>query len=409
MKKIHCIKISIVIALLITSMLLTSCSGATSSSSDGSESGVNVSETSSYVDLLDYIRITEKGVQGNGSISVGNLYGSVRNVDCDEDTKEHRKAYEEDVLAKKYNLTESEADILRSWLISMDIEYERKSTHSNGDVVTIYITKGNLQMDDVDFIELRNTEYNYTIQNLPEPLDELNPFDYLTVDFRGINGEGYVKTTIKEYEPYTDELLFEVKDENGESVYGTLSNGDTVYVTSNNPQTAVKKYTQMRKEFTVSGLGNAVESLDNIDTSELHEYMKKYICEYYADSQVDLYSSDFVYNKNFVPSGLNLVDYKLEITKSDPIYSGLIDGYTVCYKCEVQISEPNGEAVDKLTTFVEYRYMSTIEYNGKLEIPFDESDGERNSALSIISLPLDINSEDEAVEYIVSTYSDLDE
>lgn len=53
--------------------------------------------------------------------------------------------------------------------------------------------------------------------------------------------------------------------------------------------------------------------------------------------------------------------------------------------------------------------MSPIEYNGKLEIPFDESDGERNSALSIISLPLDINSEDEAVEYIVSTYSDLDE
>lgn len=422
MKKFHCLKISIVIALLITSMLLASCSGSTSNSSNGSESGVNVTETSSYVDLLDYIQIEETGVQGHGSINVSNKLHMEEFKDSDEFTVES--------LSKKYNINETHAENLLEFLDTMDIDSDNTSDKNNGDIVEITITNDEIPIDSLYFIDTRNTTYEYTFSSLPEVLDELNPFDYLTVSFSGSDGLGSVELEIKEYEPYSSEFHFEATYGNGEEAR-RLSNGDIIYVTCEPPGVTVKKYTQTRKKYTVSGLGDRITTLDdtildNLDTSEIDEFSKYCILEYNAGN-IDTSDSENIYDENCTPSGSVTKNSVLTVTTANPIcakiirynvgsfgMSDLYYSYSVFYKCNVQVSDENGNFVDNAIAFVEYSDKDPINYNGKLNKPnLDENQEAEimqggSSPISLISLPADVQNYEDATEYIISSYGNTD-
>jgi len=137
----------------------------------------------------------------------------------------------------------------------------------NGDTVTLELvldkTEEELARD--NGINLTGTTKEYTVEGLAA-LTEFDPFEWITVEFSGVDGEGKATADIMVVSGM--QVLTDLELEKTE--FEGLKNGDKITVSfkTDNAQEIAEKYqmklSQTSKEYTVEGLGTYVTSLEEL-------------------------------------------------------------------------------------------------------------------------------------------------
>lgn len=224
---------------------------------------------------------------------------------------------------------------------------------SNGDTVTIKITsdrgydKDMLEQLGISEDELSFEEFKYEVQGLNEPQEVEAKKDDIDIEFNGYSGEG--RASVK-YNNSDNAINYEL------SSVDNLSNGDKVTVTpsiSETNDTYVLKNPKEKFEFTVSGLPEIPDSLDGIDTSEVDDFINKYIsdgfCKHYQIGDE--------------------IDYdQLKLKQTDE-FSFYYDEVT-----KINIGKPQ----ENTTKYYKYKNQNRALYSKKLKIDYDVKYGRRN-------------------------------
>lgn len=224
---------------------------------------------------------------------------------------------------------------------------------SNGDTVTIKITsdrgydKDMLEQLGISEDELSFEEFKYEVQGLNEPQEVEAKKDDIDIEFNGYSGEG--RASVK-YNNSDNAINYELSSEDN------LSNGDKVTVTpsiSETNDTYVLKNPKEKFEFTVSGLPEIPDSLDGIDTSEVDDFINKYIsdgfCKHYQIGDE--------------------IDYdQLKLKQTDE-FSFYYDEVT-----KINIGKPQ----ENTTKYYKYKNQNRALYSKKLKIDYDVKYGRRN-------------------------------
>ena len=149
---------------------------------------------------------------------------------------------------------------------------------SNGDKITVTVKYDELLMEKND-LEFINAKKEYTVKGLVE-LEEIDPFEDVTVEFSGTSPNGYANYSIGSDIDCVRWATMEFDNNSG------LRNGDVVTLSIDpaSVDNAVKegyKFAVTSKEYTVEGLNYYYESLDQISDEHMAEFKEK------ADKEIE--------------------------------------------------------------------------------------------------------------------------
>lgn len=262
------------------------------------------------INLENYVTFTQSGYDGYGSAEVEfdelRLYSDIYRATSKENNSENMGF---DSLNDLLNL----AGLFDSYNVinnSISVRLDNDSNLSNGDTVTAEICYDNDLAKEYK-IEFTGESVSKIIDSL-EPIREIDPFDYVTVKFSGISTKGNVEVTANGI--YVDD--FSITG----SVDGNLKNGDVITVSIiNSKDTAQFGYTYncMEKTYTVNGLREYLQSMDDLPDSELAVFLEK--SENYVISEINRlkkkltnYDADYEFSGYTFVNDLNVLDSKNE-------------------------------------------------------------------------------------------------
>ena len=206
----------------------------------------------------------------------------------------------------------------------VEISFDQESNLSNGDTITITIEgTDTLKQHQLALSKTTNT---YTVKDL-EKGEVVDPFQYLEVSFKGVDGRGTAEFTnnLKTYDANLADVTFSLK----ENSQGSLSNGQTVTVAVSAPKEILNKakkgFSTTSKEYTVSGLGTLLTDISNVSDEALNKLVDSHINDIENEYLV-LKSSTFCYdfldeatmdykcnnNLSFSESALVFTDYSID-------------------------------------------------------------------------------------------------
>ena len=213
------------------------------------------------IDLTKYIT-----VQYDGTDSVGTAIVTYDKTQLLIDILKEQGEDPSDANSGKVSLT------MNALLNSIELEVSQTDGLSNGDKITVTIKYDSLLMEEND-IEFTKESKEFTVENLTE-LIEIDPFEDVTVQFKGTSPNGYASITNESDIDCVRWATMEF-DNNSE-----LKNGDTVTlrIDPTSESYAVEKgykFTATSKEYTVEGLDFYYESMDEISDEHMKQYREK--------------------------------------------------------------------------------------------------------------------------------------
>ncbi len=179
------------------------------------------------VNLNDYIEVTAQGYDG---------YGSIRaRVDFDQIVEDYA-----DHLAKKINseafgdkTAEMAALYVFEELDPYKLSYEKEEGTKNGDTVKfVWETNesGIKQLEQILRVKFTYEDFVYEVKEMPA-LREVDPFEYLTLEYSGISGKAVISKCQIEIPIIVNDNESTVRVEAEVDKKEKLSNGDTVKLT----------------------------------------------------------------------------------------------------------------------------------------------------------------------------------
>ena len=254
---------------------------------------------------------------------------------------------------------------------------------SNGDTITITLNLNSWTYDSVEELCYENgykpfeLTKTYTVEGLTE-LQEIDIFDYVTVTFSGIDGDGYADASL-DYDNAPD--CFADMDLSIDYDY-RLTNGDTIVVTPYVWWNDVDDYLvdygyipkTMEKSYTVSGLGSYVVSVDQlpddffatVDAAGRALFAEQEV-QYWSEKMTmksmelqNAYLLTYMYDDywyNVGPNGIALI-YKniLEVTEDDEVYP--VEFYSTVWFETAILAEDGTVTVGNSNAYVDYGYYS---------------------------------------------------
>lgn len=216
----------------------------------------------SKIDVGKYVEVTFEGYDTAGRADVELDYSelikkvvTVQGYDPD-DSEEMTRLYNK----KTYYNT------LKDFYESIEIEVEPEEELSNGDevVVTITYDKELMKKNKVRFT---NCKLEYTVEGL-EPIQDVNPFDDITVEFSGTAPDGYAYYNNNSSIDYVRYCSFSFDKssglKNGDVITLTVSEDDAEYALSNG-----YRFTETSKEYTVEGIAYYISTISDLSESDL--------------------------------------------------------------------------------------------------------------------------------------------
>ena len=220
------------------------------------------------VTLDDYIKVEYKGCEGYGTVDAYFDSSKFENEWKDKLTYKSNPAN----YRYSYMIENDNPATLISYVVRNSLTGDDLKNLKNGDKIKINweITESMKQtISEYINCELIYNEKEFTVTDL-KALKDVDPFDYIKVEFSGKapNGVVYVSNNSSDYYFSTD-----VDKKSG------LSNGDKIKVTITTSEDDEKYYaehynirlTQKEKEYTVSGLETLVTTIKDIPTAALNK------------------------------------------------------------------------------------------------------------------------------------------
>ena len=222
------------------------------------------------LDIEECTEVTTKGYDGNGKIS----------IDIDED------ALSWELMDAEYISAEQEA----SFLDSIEVVASEDEGLSNGQEIKLAV-KYNEKLAKKLKVKVKKTEWKYKVENLDE-VEEIDPFDYIEVSFKGIAPNGTASITTKDISSTYGCLSYQADTVKG------LSNGDEITIEcTSDEKTYIDrgyKFTETSKKYTVEGLQAYVAAPSDIDKktmetlqTEAADIVSAYLEEQSTDRQVN--------------------------------------------------------------------------------------------------------------------------
>ena len=264
---------------------------------------------------------------------------------------------------------------------SVSYSISNRSNLEEGETFTIHASFSEYSANEAGYIILES-EKEYTATNLPQPV-LLNPFDYVTVTFSGLEGNGkasYQKTGDIDFMNY---ISFEFNK------ISSLVEGDTIaltYTVSSNRDPLKYGYTLAEgtsKQYTVPKLGKYLESFSDITAAEQQKIIEKatsiaklYVTKESSDNKTGsmyLKTTGYTSNSNRLSHATGLVNVKLHsvVTAKPSKYS---ENQTLYFVISVDITgHPNIEGGS--TTGYIYMTLSNaiVKGDGTLEVNYDSN------------------------------------
>ena len=229
---------------------------------------------------------------------------------------------------------------MKALINSIDVEQREYTDLSNDQKISVTVKYDKLLMEEND-VEFKNATKEYTIKGLKE-LIEIDPFEYVTLDFNGTSPNGYVYYDIESDIDCVKWAAMEFnKDDN-------LKNGDTItlrvkQIAIDNAVNNGYKFTVTSKDYKVEGLNYYYASLDEISD----EHMKVYdqVAKETFDDAISWvssiqYSDVKVIGKYFATSSVypsnNMIIYVYTATATSP--EGNFDPTTIYMPVSMKVS-----------------------------------------------------------------------
>jgi hypothetical protein len=225
------------------------------------------------IDLTDYVSVEFSGYDKDGEASV--------RFDSDGFASAVARA----LSKNEYELLLSEELLVcqQSFQYSLD----RTSGLANGDEVTVTFTYDNEAVKPYK-IQFTGDTAVYTVEGLPE-LEDMDPFEGLTVSFTGISPEGQVEYTYSGNSGFLDDYAFQCDKTDG------LRNGETVTISVSESYEAAAneagyRLAEKSREYTVEGLDEYVTGYAELTEDflahakqETEDTVNAYIAQSYED------------------------------------------------------------------------------------------------------------------------------
>lgn len=220
------------------------------------------------VDLNKYVTITSQGYNTKGTAIV------------DFDKASFMDDYEGQLKLKKKNdavemalfISGSVEDLLLDECVSFKLD--KNTDLNNGDVVKLKWNCNDSLAKELFGVELVHSDISYKVSNLEE-LGTINPFDYVTVSFSGIDPDGTVTIAADQSRAEMADVRFVATPSN------KLKIGDTVIVTATpngSDNNFADKYgcvlSETERTYIVQGLGKYITDLSEI-TDDMYAKMDK--------------------------------------------------------------------------------------------------------------------------------------
>ncbi len=302
------------------------------------------------INLENYVRFSQSGYDGYGSAEVEfdelRLYSDIYRATSKDKNKDNLELNSLNDLLNMEELYNSYNDISNSISVMLDNDYDL----SNGDIVTAEIRYNNDIAKDYK-IKFTGESVTKTIDSL-EPIKEMDPFDYVTVNFSGISTKGNVSVTANGIS--VDDFSIDG------AVDGSLKNGDIITVSIINTEDTAQYgyvYSCTEKDYTVNGLMEYLQSMNDLPDYELSGFLEK--------------------SENAVISEINRL--KKKYTKFDADYE--FSGYTFVNDLHVLDSSTENVLFCYYTAkinFSNYLYNAQCNYVVKYEDIYRIDGGELN-------------------------------
>ncbi len=185
-------------------------------------------------------------------------------TDVNEETFEDRKNWEWKLYAYQQDIK---------------ITCSKEEGLSNGEEITITVT---VMGEAADYVEAGSKVY--VVEGL-EPVEKIDPFEYLESEFSGMDGEAYVKLNRKDGE-WHDAIYFKYANE--DIVNGELSSGDTVIIKASFNEYGAEGYLAFEREtmeITVPAL-DSWATPDDLPMDDIYQFAERFLKEqdeYYED------------------------------------------------------------------------------------------------------------------------------
>ena len=251
-----------------------------------------------------------------------------------------------------------------------------------GEIFTVNANFSEYSAEEAGYIILESSK-EYTATNLPQPV-ELNPFDYVTVTFSGLEGDGRANYQVnEEAHSFMNYIYFEINKSS------SLTEGETItlsytYSSSRDPlQYGCKLVGSTTKQFTVPKLGSYVTDFNQLSADEQTKVTNKVmeLAKYYltkegetnGTSEMNLTGTDY-WSGNQLNHAAGLGNVKLHsvVAAQSSSYTWhtkyLIFVVTVDITGHPNIAENGGN-----TTGAIYIYLTNpiVKGDGTLEIDYE--------------------------------------
>ena len=222
------------------------------------------SKTNSKIDPFEYIEVSFSGINSMGTVEIEfkkskiitSIIGEEPDVDDFSNGMKKYLAWEEDY---------------EDYYDDIKMTISKEENLFNGDEITITVSvKGNAAA------KIKSGKQTFKVTGLTEveTVDVFADIEFLT---EGVSGSGYAQIKL-----LSDSMFLKSCDFNIEPK-SNLKNGDKVTVTIENSDYLAEYYEKVpqiiKKEFIVSGLGEFVTSLDQLQKSTIQEIANKYLTE----------------------------------------------------------------------------------------------------------------------------------
>lgn len=294
-----------------------------------------VSNKSVKLDVEENTTITASGFDGNGTLDI--------NID--------KEALGWELMDADYIPEDQESALLDS----IEVVPSDKEGLANGDEVTLKV-KYQESLAKKLKVKVKKTEWKYKVENLDE-VEEIDPFDYIEVSFKGIAPNGTASVTTKDISSTYGCLSYQADTVKG------LSNGDEITIEcTSDEKTYIDrgyKFTETSKKYTVEGLQAYVAAPSDIDKktmetlqTEAADIVSSYLEEQSTDRQVN-------------NSGLN---YEGSLVLMRKEFSGWLSNNEVILIYTTTVSGGEDGDIDPTVIYYPIRFENVvINEDGKIE------------------------------------------
>ena len=161
------------------------------------------------------------------------------------------------------------AEDIKRLVESFSYEISGNGILANGDKIKITV-KYDEEMAEECKLEILNTSLSNEVENLQE-FKEIDPFQYLKVEFEGVSGEGKCLISKDDTLEITGKLNFIIDKEN------SLSNGDKIKISLDNSE--VEKGLKAGYKFIHTSREYQVDGLETLTDSEKAVVFKEYVAK----------------------------------------------------------------------------------------------------------------------------------